>query len=322
MTLRLGVDTGAWRAHVESTSRTLGELIPVVKGNGYGFGRTVLMAHAAALSSEVAVGTVHELPDVPPSLQPYVLTPLGAGILDGDAKVTGALASRSDAVLTIGSSHDVDVLTALGSTHRVVIKVESSVHRYGVPPSNAAELRAKAESAGLEVTAWSVHLPLTGSDAERVPEATAIAGALSTDLPLHVSHVGGAAEHVRKNVRHRVVMRAGTYLWLGDKSMLALRADVIAVRSTTATTAGYRASRVPDGANLVMVGCGSSHGVAALDDGRSPFHYGKRRLAMLEAPHMHTTMLAVSDEPCPHEGDWVDVQQPLTRVHPDVIVWG
>lgn len=36
---------------------------------------------------------------------------------------------------------------------------------------------------------------------------------------------------------------------------------------------------------------------------------------------MHTTMLAVAGEPCPHEGDWVDVQQPLTRVHADVIAW-
>jgi hypothetical protein len=36
---------------------------------------------------------------------------------------------------------------------------------------------------------------------------------------------------------------------------------------------------------------------------------------------MHTTMLSVTDEECPQEGDWVDVQQPLTRVYPDVVVW-
>jgi len=36
---------------------------------------------------------------------------------------------------------------------------------------------------------------------------------------------------------------------------------------------------------------------------------------------MHTTMLVVADAPCPGEGDWVDVQQPMTRVQPDVVAW-
>jgi alanine racemase len=144
---------------------------------------------------------------------------------------------------------------------------------------------------------------------------------LSTDIPLHVSHVGASAASLRDAVAHRVVVRTGTHLWLGDKSMLALHADVIAVRVATAGAAGYRATPVVRDARLVMVGCGSSHGVGALDDGRSPFHFGRRRLEMLEAPHMHTTMLMVNDAPCPQAGDWIDVQQPLTRVHVDVIAW-
>jgi hypothetical protein len=36
---------------------------------------------------------------------------------------------------------------------------------------------------------------------------------------------------------------------------------------------------------------------------------------------MHTTMLSVERDPCPQAGDWVDVQQPMTRVYPDVIAW-
>lgn len=312
MTLRLSVDADAWQSHVAATTTLLGELLPVVKGNGYGFGRTQLMQHTASLGTDVAVGTVHELDDVPAGLRPFVLTPVGAGV---DAIV------RSDAVLAVGSVRDLDVLKVLGAPNPVVIKIESSMHRYGTPVTQAAELRKRAESAGHTVVAWSVHLPLDGTDAARVAEASAIATALTTDIPFHVSHIGGAAVTLRAAVKHRVVVRAGTALWLGDKSMLALHADVITVRTATATSAGYRASTVPNGARLVMVGCGSSHGVGALDDGRSPFHFAKRRLNMLEAPHMHTTMLAVTDEPCPNEGDWVDVQQAMTRVHPDVIVW-
>ncbi|MFM8992763.1 MAG: alanine racemase, partial [Actinomycetota bacterium] len=80
MTLRLSVESDAWRAHVFSTAQTLDTLLPVVKGNGYGFGRPELMRHAAQLSSDVAVGSVHELGDVPSGLRPFVLTPVGAGI--------------------------------------------------------------------------------------------------------------------------------------------------------------------------------------------------------------------------------------------------
>ena len=312
MTLRLSVDTDAWRSHVAATAAVLGELLPVVKGNGYGFGRAQLMTHAASLGTDVAVGTVHELADVPSGSRPFVLTPVGSGV---DTLV------RRDAVLAIGSVRDLDVLKAIGAQNPVVIKIESSMHRYGTAVANASELRQRAESAGHMVVAWSAHLPLNGTDDDRVAEASAIAASLTTDIPFHVSHIGGAAARLRAAVKHRVVVRTGTTLWLGDKSMVSLHTDVIAVRTTTSTSAGYRASAVPTGARLVMVGCGSTHGVGVLDDGRSPFHFAKRRLNMLEAPHMHTTMLALTDEPCPNEGDWVDVQQSMTRVHPDVIIW-
>jgi hypothetical protein len=37
---------------------------------------------------------------------------------------------------------------------------------------------------------------------------------------------------------------------------------------------------------------------------------------------MHTSMLIVNAEsPCPQHGDSIDVQQPMTRVFPDVIDW-
>jgi alanine racemase len=314
MTLRLSVVSDAWRAHISSTAQTLGPLLPVVKGNGYGFSRPELMRHAAQLSTDVAVGSVHELGDVPPGLRPFVLTPVGAG-------VTSAAAIRSDAVLAVGSVRDLDVLARLGASNSVVIKVASSMQRYGAPASEASALRVRAEAAGHHVVAWSVHLPLNGNDDQRAREAIALAGALPADLPLHLSHVGAAAPAVRSAVKHRVVVRAGTPLWIGDKSMLALHADVITVRDASLPTAGYRAAPVAVGSRLVMVGCGTAQGVTALDDGRSPFHFARQRLDMLEAPHMHTTMLVVTDGPHPNEGEWVDVQQPLTRVLPDVIVW-
>ena len=54
MTLRLVVDTTAWQQHVRNVAQAAGDILPVVKGNGYGFGRTVLMTHAAQLATQVA----------------------------------------------------------------------------------------------------------------------------------------------------------------------------------------------------------------------------------------------------------------------------
>lgn len=327
MTLRLSVASSAWQTHVRETVATLGDLLPVVKGNGYGFGRRNLMPHAADISSDVAVGTVHELADVPANLRPFVLTPVGAGVIDSTRSgAVDALGNptnsfiRPDAVLAVASQRDLDVLKQIAAKNPVVIKLESSMHRYGVALDDAASLRAAAETAGHEVVAWSLHLPLAGDT--HVQETERVAARLSADLPLHVSHLLGDVQRVRSSVKQHVVVRTGTQLWLGDKSMLSLQADVISVRRVAAgTTAGYRNTAVSREASLVMVGCGSSHGVNALEDGRSPFHYSSRRLEMLEAPHMHTSMLVVGDSPCPQAGEWLDVQQPLTRVSVDTVAW-
>ncbi|MGA0367814.1 MAG: hypothetical protein ACO3N1_11695, partial [Ilumatobacteraceae bacterium] len=69
-------------------------------------------------------------------------------------------------------------------------------------------------------------------------------------------------------------------------------------------------------------GCGSSHGVTPLADGRSPFHFSRQRIDLVEPPHMHTSMgLVRLGEPTPKVGDRIDVQRPLTTTSPDVVEW-
>ena len=71
-----------------------------------------------------------------------------------------------------------------------------------------------------------------------------------------------------------------------------------------------------------MIGAGTSHGVQTLPSDQSPFHFERVRLSLLEPPHMHTSMLFVPNtQKCPAVGDTVDVQQPLTRIYPDIITW-
>ena len=61
MALTLYVDTDRWRAHQQSVIRQYPGLIPVCKGNGYGFGHERLADEASRLGSDVlAVGTTYE----------------------------------------------------------------------------------------------------------------------------------------------------------------------------------------------------------------------------------------------------------------------
>jgi alanine racemase len=106
-------------------------------------------------------------------------------------------------------------------------------------------------------------------------------------------------------------------------AMMRLSADVIDTRAVRAgETVGYRQVAASNDGALVMIGAGSAHGVAPLSDGRSPFHYANTRLALIEPPHMHTSMALVPrGQPTPGPGETVDVQRPLTQTWVDRVVW-
>ena len=74
MTIRLSVDRERWWAHVTDVAESVEGLVPVVKGNGYGFGRVGLAHAAVKIGPLLAVGTVHEVAGLP-ECTPVVLTP-------------------------------------------------------------------------------------------------------------------------------------------------------------------------------------------------------------------------------------------------------
>jgi alanine racemase len=317
MTLRLTVQSSAWRAHVARMATSIDHLVPVVKGNGYGFGRAVLHPLAANLSDHVCVGTVHELDHVPAGITPVVLTPTSI------APSATATASAAAPILTVGAPEHVTALRSWRGP--VLIKLRSSMHRFGVEPACLADLRSLVDASPLTPVGYSLHLPLAGSDAERVAEIEAWLPALEADQPLWISHLapptfaGLLAAHPHRQFR----LRVGTALWHGDKSFLHLSADVLAVsRIMAGDTVGYRHANAPADGHVVVIGAGSAHGVAPLADGASPFHFQRRRLQLLEPPHMHASLVFVPvDEPSPRCGDRVDVQRPLITTLVDTIEW-
>jgi alanine racemase len=311
MTVRLTVDADAWNAHVEHTARSLPGLVPVVKGNGYGFGRGTLAPIAAELSDTIAVGTVHELDPVPRGVTAAVLTP------------TRRPPPDPSVVLTVGSLGHVRALA--GWPGRVIVKLMSSMRRFGATRDELGAVTAAVRDAGLDIAGFGIHPPVAGGDDEHLDDISSWLDVLDPVDEVWVSHLTAAAYRDLRDAwpDHRFRIRAGTALWHGDKAALHLGADVLDVRAVRGGEhAGYRQGVVPGDATLVMIGGGTAHGIQLLDDGRSPFHHARRRLALLEPPHMHTSMAVIpAGDPIPQPGDVVDVQRPLIATNVDEVRW-
>lgn len=304
MTIRLTVDRTRWWNHVTDVASGVTGLVPVVKGNGYGFGRAGLAIAACELSPLLAVGTVHEVEGLPESVTPIVLTP------------TLQAPADTRPVLTVGHTAHIEALD--GWAGRVIVKLDSDMHRYG----NGIELVTAAQRAGLRTVGVAIHPPLAGTDEEHRAQIVRRLPEIDPSLDVWVSHLAPATYDTLPDT-HRYKLRLGTYLWHGDREALQLEVDVLDTKSVSAgTRVGYRLTEVPGDGTLVMVGAGTANGVTPLGDGRSPFHHLRRRLQLIEDPHMHTSMLFVpGGEPTPAIGDWIDLQRPLTTTTVDELRW-
>ena len=316
MTLRLSVDSKSWHLHIHDTAKSFGDLIPVVKGNGYGFGRSTLMSHAASLAKEIAVGTVFEAHDVPATCTAIVLTPAGVELPE---------TLPATAILTVGSVQHVANLRLNSWRGPVIIKLRSSMNRYGADATELADLKDAITNSGLIQVGWSIHPPLDGNASDHLTEIKNWMLQISSDLPWFVSHIdaSGIKQLRQEFVKNKIRVRSGTALWLGDKSMTHLMADVLDIRSVgQGETAGYRNVKITQDCTIAMIGAGSSHGVNLVGSELSPFHFNQKRLELVEPSHMHTSMVFIPvDDKLPKVGDYVDVQQPLTRVYPDCFTW-
>ena len=304
VTIRLSVKTAVWRSQVARVAQRVDGLVPVVKGNGYGFGRAWLAARAAEFCDTVAVGTVHELLDLPTDLTAVVLTP------------TLTPPSSSEPILTVGCPEHVSALR--GWSGRVIVKIISPMQRYG----GDVALVEHAREAGLDVVGVSIHPPLAGTADEHAAAIVNNLVDIDPSLAVWVSHLSPEV-YAGLPATHSYRLRLGTSLWHGDKRAFHLSADVIDVRSVPAgARAGYRLGVVEHDGHLVMIGAGTANGVTTLDDGQSPFHFHKQRLSLHEAPHMHTSMAVVpAGDPLPAIGDRVDLQRPLTMTLVDEYEW-
>lgn len=343
MSLVLHVDAARWRAHLTATVRRMPGLVPVVKGNAYGFGRDRLLAECARLSEAakidmVAVGTYLEAPAVLAHFPGRVL------VLEPYRPSIHADLGHLDVpslVHTVTSGEDLRDLVSRTGRPQIVLEGLTTMNRHGMPVASMRELLTDPMAA--DVVGATLHLPLGAGHVEQVQEWVAGAPEVGT---WYLSHVSAAeldtlrASNPHKQFRPRV----GTALWLGDPGALSVRAHVLDVRPVAdGDRAGYRGRRLRRG-HLVVVSGGTAHGVAleaptsaatirqrgiAFAEGaleaagkvRSPFTVAGRRAWFVEPPHMQVSMLFLPHgQSPPAVGDTVWVRVRHTTLIADAVV--
>ena len=339
MSLSLYVDGPMWRAHQDQLCAELPGLVPVVKGNGYGFGAAVLGEQAQRLRADfVAVGLSRELAAVRATYTGDLL------VMQPHLPGTDPQPEPDDRVLrTVATAEG---LLALDG-HRVVVELGSSMHRFGLDEQGLAGCAGAVHAARLE--GFALHLPLAEPPSGRVAEVLAAAETIRrAGAPLHrlwLSHVAGAelAELARRLPDVELRLRVGTRLWLGANASTA-RATVLAVHTLRrGERYGYRQRRAPRAGHLLVVAGGTAHGIAlsapaaggagqrarsvalggleAVGRSLSPFRVGGARRWFAEPPHMQVSMLWLpSVEPVPAVGSELDVNVRMTTVTFDRVV--
>lgn len=357
MSLTLTVDGARWRRHLLAVAAAYPGLVPVAKGNGYGFtlGRLARkaqwLADQGAAVDTVAVGAYGELGQVASRFEGDLLVltpwrPFGPA-LEVDPKL------RPRVIHTVSRLADLDGLLATDPDARFVLELVTSMLRHGLTPRELREaargLGERAKGARGRLEGVALHLPLARgvheSEAHRLLNEVIAAGL--DPATVWVSHLS-AAELGRLGTAFpglRLRPRIGTELWLGDRGSLRVTATVLDVHEVDrGDTFGYRQRSVPKGGHIVIVSGGTGHGIglaaptgdssvkaraAAIARGgmdaagfvRSPYWIdGKQRL-FAEPPHMQASMLFVPTGPrVPAVGDEVEVRVRFTTTTFDRVV--
>ncbi|MBQ0864393.1 alanine racemase [Streptomyces smyrnaeus] len=324
MALSLYVDTDRWRAHQQTVIQQFPGIVPVCKGNGYGFGHERLADEATKFGADIlAVGTTYEAARTKDLFggDLLVLTPF--------RKDEEPVPLPDRAIRSVSSVEGVGLMRGA----RVVIEVMSSMKRHGVTEQDLPRLHAAIDEVRLE--GFAIHLPLDRADgSDAVEEVIGWMDRLrAARLPLEtmfVSHLKPEEFAVLQQQfpQTRFRARIGTRLWLGDHAATEYRGAILDVtRIAKGERFGYRQAKASGDGWLVVVAGGTSHGVglespkalhgitprakgvaraglATVNRNLSPFVWAGKQRWFAEPPHMQVSILFVpSDAPEPHVGE-------------------
>lgn len=340
MSLVMHVDAARWQQHVDAfLSHTQPGIVPVAKGNGYGFGISTLAAAAAKRDAKtIAVGTYDEA------------TVVAASDFSGDTLVLTPwrpwLPVDVPVIHTVSSVDDLHKLTAAADRPRVALEIMTSMLRHGIDPESLEDATKLLDRVQFE--GFALHLPLAGNHLDEARTATQRARSAATSVGLreatmwvsHLSPDDGAA--LGGDVR----LRVGTDLWLGDRGALTAKATVLDTHPVRrGDRFGYRQRRASRDGNIVVVTGGTSHGIAleaptpatsarqravslakggleATGRALSPFRIAGKQRWFAEPPHMQCSLIWLpASVQAPAVGDEVPVDVRFTTTTFDSVAW-
>jgi alanine racemase len=300
MSFTLLLNSSAWRQHLDSVNDSVSahaQIVPVIKGGGYGLGQQRLAHEAGRLGSTcVAVGTVSELADILDVLagDVVVLEPFEPRDAAA-AHLWARMLERPDAqriIRTIARPSALHDISQANTAARILIEARSSMQRFGMDERELlatladGSVRSAIEEGRLEVAGLTLHLPIVqpaGEAGSRGPQALSararevcrwtglwlaeIAGWVrqsESAAAIWTSHLSDSELAAVESTAPGVALRArvGTRLWLGDRSALTAQGTVLAVHPLPGGThVGYRQRTGPRDGTLVVVSGGTGHGI-------------------------------------------------------------
>ncbi len=355
MSFRLDIDLPRWIDHLSTTWAAVPGLVPVIKGNGYGVGRTELARAAAKLGAGVvAVGVPTEVADVragysgdilvmeplrPHQSEAGFFQPRSSADALGDRLIRTV--SRLDVLAEVTARHRTNDYTA----PRFVVEVDSPMHRHGITWDRLGQVRDLLD--GVPFEGIAVHLPMVGSGlatGSAVVSALAEAGIKAPQLWL--SHLPTADLPTLASAAAPTVVRprVGTALWLGDRGALQASGEVLDIHPIRrGQRLGYWQWRAPGTGQILVVSGGTGHGIGlrspSVGSGLvrrarnlatgvahgaglspSPFHWAGRRLRFADSPHMQVSMLFLPASVRPPQiGDRLSADVRLTATTFDLL---
>lgn len=319
MTFSLHVDADKFREHTNSVvaeyAKSGAALVPVIKGNGYGFGRTLLAREASALGvNQISIGTVYELEqallDFSGTIK--VLEPFNPQDQTANHVWTKVLTNNAARVIAVLAGNDFAAAAAVG-IKSVHLEALTSLSRFGVVQAEMDELLF-TDSHGTTVTGLHLHLPIVNaevrhiamlettkelSERKRSPQVMEVFSWIlqiaphvnKMGHPLHVSvsHISAkdvsSLHHLAKlfNFEITIDVRVGTSLWLGQPKTLRATGTVLAIHNGGFghRQVGYTQVDSHGHKKIVVISGGTSHGVA-LAAPTNPSTLRKRGIALTE----------------------------------------
>ena len=326
MPLSLHVDGQKWRSHLNQMASAKPGLVPVIKGNGYGFGLELLAAEATRLGVEtIAVGLASEVAKVRTAFAGEIV------ILSPD-RVTPDLTDPK-VIQTVSS---LEVLQSINANTNVIVEILTPLNRHGIEVSEINRALTIIKERGLKLQGFTLHLPIASIDSKWISSTLNL---LPDGSNVWISHLHGA-DRVRQEFAKLIFReRIGTALWLGADSALEATATVLENRKIQGV-AGYQ--QRPARGNVIVASGGTAHGIgltapqndfsligrmkiiaraleAAFGRMRSPYRFNGKTLDFLEAPHMQCSLLICSGSNQPKPGDELKVRVRYTTTTFDQI---